>query len=105
LGYYNAEILPVIINNIPEGDGTAVLRVCANDAGDCCAEAIVNLMMCEDTVCHITELIAEHGDCNSDSTYLLDFAFDYANLPTDSVTVTANGQYIGTYIIDPQFNR
>jgi hypothetical protein len=105
LGFYNAENLPVLLTNIPEGDGTAVLRVCASDHSDCCAEVEVQLMMCESAQCHIWNLYAEHGDCNSDSTYLLDFNFNYINLPTDSITVTANGQHIGTYLIDPQYNR
>jgi len=105
LGFYNAENLPVIINNVPDGDGSAVLRVCANDLSDCCAEVPLELMMCDSAECHIWNLLVEHGDCNSDSTYLLDFNFDYSNLPSDSISVTANGQYIGTYLIDPQFNR
>ncbi len=104
-GNYNAENLPIIINTIPEGDSTAVLRVCANDVDDCCAEVIIDLMNCVDGLCSIRDLVAEHGDCNSDSTYVLDFSFHYLNLPNDSITVTANGEYIGTYLIDSVFNH
>ena len=104
-GFYNAQNLPLIINNIPEGDTTAVLRICASDNNNCCAEVAFELKNCQDGQCNIWNLFAEHGDCNSDSTYLLDFTFDHLNLPNDSITVTANGNYIGTYLIDPQFNR
>jgi len=105
LGFYNAQTLPLIITNVPEGDGIGTLKVCASDHNDCCAEVGIPLKQCEGAECNIWDLFVEHGDCNSDTTYLLDFSFNYINLPGDSITVTANGQYIGTYLIHPDFNR
>ena len=104
LGFFNGENLPVIVSNVPEGDGTGVITVCASDQNDCCDEVVVELMLCEDPGCNINELFTEPGACTSDSTYQLDFTFNHHNLPTDSIIVTANGTYIGTYVIDPEFN-
>ncbi|HJW28645.1 MAG TPA: hypothetical protein VJ508_05265, partial [Saprospiraceae bacterium] len=76
-----------------------------NDVNTCCDDAPVQLMTCDSVGCNIYDLQAEPGDCNSDSTYLLDLVFNHYNLPNDSITVTANGQFIGQYLVDPQFNR
>ena len=104
IGFYNVEDIPINVS-IPEGDGTAVITVCANDLNNCCAEVVIDLITCESQECGIFGLVAEVGDCNTDSTFLLDIVFDSMNLPTDSITVTANGNYIGQYLIAPDFNR
>ena len=104
-GFYNAENLPLVIGNIPEGDDAIQLTVCASDQNDCCASVFFTQIACNTPGCNIWDLFAEIGDCNSDSTYLLDFTFNHNDLPNDSITVTANGQYIGQYIIHPDFNR
>jgi hypothetical protein len=104
MGTFNVNDIPLVVF-LPEGDGTGLLSVCANDISGCCDEQVIELIICETPQCGITDLVAETGDCNSDSTFLLDFVFEYANLPTDSITVTANGNYIGQYKIQPNFNR
>ena len=104
IGFYGVDEIPIVVS-IPEGDGDAVITVCANDLNNCCDEVVIDLMNCESPVCSITELFAETGACNSDSTFVLDFEFDYENLPTDSIIVIANGDYIGQYLIQPVFNR
>ena len=104
IGFYNVADIPLIIN-VPGGDGTAVITICANDLNNCCASVVIELMSCEPPPCNIHDLVAEIGDCNSDSTFLLDFVFEHSNLPSDSIIVTANNQYIGQYLIQPTFNR
>ena len=104
IGFYNVEDIPLMLD-IPEGDGTAVLTVCANDLNNCCDQVVLELIQCETPQCGIFDLVAEIGDCNSDSTFLLDLVFNTMNLPTDSITVTANGQFVGQYLIQPGFNR
>lgn len=105
LGFFSFETLPVFIPNIPEGDGEGLLKVCVNDQPTCCAEIIVNEMLCDGPECYVSNLLAETGACTSDSTYLLDIVFDVYNFPTDSVDIFANGLVIGTYKVDPEFIR
>ncbi len=104
-GFYNAENLPLILDNIPDGDGNVLLTVCASDQNACCDQVEISLMSCGPVECHLWDLVAETGDCTSDSTYVLDFTFNHSNLPTDSILVTANGTPIGQYLIHPDFNR
>ncbi len=105
IGYYNIENIPFIIENIPEGDGPAILTICANDLGSCCDDVLIELMTCEGPECLISDLFAEVGDCNSDSTFLLDIVFNHMNLPSDSVNILANDHFIGTFLINPHFIR
>lgn len=104
-GFYNGNNLPIIIDDVPEGDGTTLVTICASDQNDCCDNVVIENMNCEAAVCNIFELFAEPGDCNSDSTYLLDFSFETMHLGSDSITVTANGEFIGEFPIMPDFNR
>ena len=104
LGFYSVNDLPLSIDNIPDGDGTGVLKVCANDQPDCCAELVIELLNC-DSVCNIWDLFAEAGACNSDSTFLLDIVFNSTFGLEDSVLIFGNGQFIGQYQNDPEFIR
>jgi len=105
IGSYNIENIPFIVENIPEGDGPAILMICANDLGSCCDDVLIELMNCEDAQCVIWDLFAEIGDCNSDTTYLLDIVFNHLNLPSDSVNIWANDHFIGKFLINPDFIR
>ena len=40
---------------IPEGDGTGVITVCANDLNNCCDEVVIELINCETPECSIFE--------------------------------------------------
>ena len=104
LGFYNVSENPLILD-IPEGDGTAVLSVCANDLESCCDEVTIELMNCELPECSIYDLLVETGDCTSDTTYVLDIVFETENNSVDSINVYANGDLIGLYEIQPEFNR
>ncbi len=104
VGFYNVDEIPIILD-IPEGDGTAVLSVCANDLGSCCDEVLFELMNCESPVCNLYDLFAETGECNSDSTYILDIVFETINTDSDSIAVYGNGELVGVYEIQPNFNR
>lgn len=103
LGFFSVNDIPLQVNNIPEGDGTGILTVCANDLNSCCDEVVVNLVNCEGPQCSIVELFAEAGSCNSDSTFVLDIDFNYNNLPVDSVLIYANEELIGQYAVDTAF--
>lgn len=104
LGFYSVLDLPLAINNIPEGDGTGVLTVCANDLLSCCANVVIEKVQCT-VECEINELFAEKGECTSDSTYLVDIVFDHENFPSDSVAIYANGDLLGHYHLNPDFIR
>ena len=105
LGFYSVNDIPLYIPNIPEGDGTGLLSVCANDVANCCDEVPVELMNCNEGSCLIWDLFAEYGDCSSDSTFLLDIVFNHQLLPGDSVVITANEHLIGHYLVQPDFIR
>lgn len=105
IGFYNANAIPIVIDDIPEGDGTSVVTICANDAPDCCVQLPLELMQCDGPTCQLFELFAEAGECNSDSTYLVDFTFEHQFLPTDSVLVWANDSLVGKFEVTEPFNR
>lgn len=105
IGFYNANAIPITIDDIPEGDGTSIITICANDAPGCCIDLPLTLMQCDGPTCQLFELFAEAGECNSDSTYLLDFTFDHNFIPTDSVFVWANDSLIGKFEITEPYNR
>lgn len=102
LGQYNVADIPLTLH-IPEGDGTALLTVCANDLNNCCDDVVIELMNCETPQCNIYDLVAETGACNSDSTYSLDIVFNHENTPGDSVNIWGNNVFIGKFLIQPNF--
>ena len=102
IGFYNIADIPLTIT-LPEGTGTAVLGVCANDLNNCCDEVIIELINCETPQCFIYDLISETGVCNSDSTFALDVVFNHDNLPSDSVNIWGNNVYIGKFLVQPTF--
>jgi hypothetical protein len=102
IGSYNINSLPFTIP-IHEGSGVATLTVCASELNNCCAELTIELINCESPVCQIWDLVAETGDCTSDSTYVLHVDFNSQNLSVDSVTITANGVFVGQYPVPAEF--
>ncbi len=104
-GFYNVNEIPIIID-IHEGDGTSSLQVCANDLNSCCATIpVIITNECEGAACHITDLFAEPGNCNSLESFVLDITFDTLNVPTDSVWIMANDSSLGKFLITPGFIR
>ncbi|MDQ3015246.1 MAG: T9SS type A sorting domain-containing protein [Bacteroidota bacterium] len=103
-GFYNVNEIPILIN-LHEGSGTGVLQVCANDLNSCCATVAVELDSCEQAACHITDLFAEPGNCNSNESFVLDITFDTLNVTTDSVLIMANDSSLGKFLITPGFIR
>ncbi len=95
----------IAINNVPAFDSSlTTIVVCAVGAPDCCADIQIETPDCSTFgQCTIWDLVAELDACDSDSTYILHIDFNYENLPTDSVTVSANGDFIGQYEITPEF--
>ena len=82
------------------------ITICAMGNNDCCDDYTFETPDCgQGFDCEIYELFVEAGDCNSDTTYVLDIVFGSNSLPTDSVEVYANGQFIGTYFDHPDFIR
>ena len=102
IGFYNIADIPITIS-LPEGTGTALLSVCANDLNNCCDEVVIELINCETPQCFIYELVAETGACNSDTTFVLDVDFNHENLPSDSVNIWGNNTFIGKFLIQPTF--
>lgn len=105
IGFYNVNELPFVINSIPEGSGTGLLQVCANDLSTCCVEIPIELDTCGGPACQLTDLFAEPGNCNSDSSFILDITFDTMFVATDSVRIYANDSLIGKFFITPNFIR
>ncbi|HXR79853.1 MAG TPA: hypothetical protein VN763_03000, partial [Saprospiraceae bacterium] len=76
------------------------LKVCAVGAPDCCDDVEFPTPDCgQNQDCHIDDLIAIIGDCQSDSTYILHLLFNFAYLPSDSVHIMANGNDLGNYLV------
>ncbi|MEP6647621.1 MAG: hypothetical protein ABJC12_11090, partial [Saprospiraceae bacterium] len=97
LGTYNIADIPIRIDNIHEGTGTAILTICGHSENNCCADAVVQLVNCDGPQCSIYDLAAHIGNCNSDTTYILDVTYHHSNLPVDSVNISANGHFIGKF--------
>ena len=78
------------------------LIVCALGDTDCCDTLAFETRDCSSFgQCDITSLSAAVGDCTSDTSYVLHIEVNGINLPTDSVIVTANGNEIGQFQIQP----
>ena len=90
------------IENFP-ALGATVLTVCAVGEPDCCDTYSFTTPDCSlFGQCQINELVAEAGECNSDSTYGLVLEFNSLNLDIDSVIITGNGNFIGQYEVTNQ---
>ena len=105
LGTFDVASVPFAVTNVPEGTTTSVLTICGHTQGDCCATAPLQLINCEGPQCSIYDLTATIGNCNSGASYILDIVFNHANLPVDSVNISANGNSFGTFFVQPDFIR
>ncbi|MEO6132280.1 MAG: hypothetical protein ABIQ02_10565, partial [Saprospiraceae bacterium] len=98
LGNFSIASIPFTVDNVPEGNTTAILTICGHVENDCCADAVIQLVNCEGPQCSIYNLSTNVGTCTSDTTYILDILFNHANLPVDSVNISANSHFIGKFL-------
>ncbi len=96
LGTFQVNGGHITIEHAPIFDNATNLSVCAVDTSGCCADISFDSPNCGGQ-CGIDINFVEIGNCTSDSTYNLILDFLFQNLPTDSVTITANDTYIGTF--------
>ena len=99
LGVFPLSQLPVTIQNFPaSGNNNEVIKICINDAPDCCATFEFPAPDCPPTPCEIFDLSVLTGDCTSDSTYGVKINFQVQN-PGNTTTfgVWANGVFFGAY--------
>ena len=92
----------IVIEHFPEYETNhTVVTLCSVTFPDCCDVVEFETQHCPPPFpCHIFDLFVEVGECQSDSTYLLEVHFQYDNLPGDSVTVTANEMLIGHFPVN-----
>jgi hypothetical protein len=93
----------IVLENISDfPPNQTVVSVCAVGTPDCCDVIEVETPNCEGGgTCHLYDLVADVGECTSDSTFSLFFHYFCNNTPVDSVIVTANDLYVGTYPDNP----
>ncbi|MGB4847433.1 MAG: hypothetical protein WBP41_05905 [Saprospiraceae bacterium] len=79
-------------------DSLTTVRICSFYSPGCCDTYQFVTPNCVGTeVCNISNLTADAGSCQPDSTYLLALNFQQAHLSIDSVIITANGNNMGTF--------
>ena len=75
-------------------------EMCIRDSPDCCQEIEFMPPSClnEDTtieeLCEISNLVAEIGECTSDSTYILEINFEVANPDNESFDLFVRGDQL-----------
>ena len=95
---------PLVLGPFTAGTAATTREFVVKDAvfPNCQADVEVSVAGCgEAPACNVqTQLVAEAGECNSDSTYHLFLNFDHSSsAATDSFTVFANGHYFGQYAV------
>ena len=101
LGLFPLAGLPMIIPNFPaNGGGFDVIKICINDNPDCCKSVDFQGPNCGGGLCDIFDLVADTGDCTSDSTYNLKINFQFSNAISNTFSVLANGQLIGNFNVN-----
>jgi hypothetical protein len=103
IGVFNLSQLPLSIPNFAwNGGNFDVVKVCFGNGGiaTCCAIKEFQVPDCLQNgggPCEIYNLVAETGDCTSNTTYQLTIDFDVNNAPSDEFVVFANGTLLGAY--------
>ena len=103
LGYYPLSQLPLTIPAFPcTNSGVGVLKICINDNPGCCTTVEFQAPSCcsNNDPCEITNLTVQTGDCTSDDTYEVTLDFDVTNPLGDHFGVWANGEFLGTFVLD-----
>lgn len=100
LGTYAIADLPLVLTNFPyDGGTTDRITICVGP--NCCATRKFRVPDClPNILCDIYDLAVETGDCTSDSTYNLRVKFNTLGADADSVTITIDGNVIGTFLPD-----
>lgn len=103
IGVYNLSQLPLLIPNFPyDGGVNDVVKVCINSPATnvpgCCRTLEFKVPDClNGNVCEIFNLKVQTGACSSNTSYALTVNFQVQNPPSQSFTVFANGNAIGTF--------
>jgi hypothetical protein len=101
IGVTSGGDLPVVIDGLMAQGGGALLKVCANDRPDCCAEIEIQLPDCAQA-CDIFEVNADAGLCTSDSTFSVAITFGYTGFTNDFVEIWADTTYLGLFLANEQ---
>jgi hypothetical protein len=106
-GTFNINQLPLHIEEFPYNGGpNDFIKICfltPNAPTAACCETIefpVPDCLGQTGNCDITNLVADTGDCTSDSTYNVWINFNVANPPSNTFTVYTNGVSFGTFNVD-----
>jgi len=102
IGFFALADLPLTIENFElSGYNNDYIKVCINDAEDCCAEIEWEAPDCDNDGgdCTISNLEVEVGECNPAGTYVLTLDFDYENTGDQQFfdLYVRNGEFIGYY--------
>lgn len=102
-GTFPYSVSPLVLGPFTAGAAATSREFVVRDAvfGDCQASIEVSIPGCSAPACNIQQhLVAEAGECNTDSTYQLFLNFTPTSAASsDSFTVFANGQYFGHYAV------
>lgn len=100
LGTFNLADLPVTVLNIPEpANVNSVITVCENDNPECCQTLEFEGMQCEEGVCNIFELVADLGECTSDTTFAATINFQHTGFTNESFDVFSGDELLGTFTL------
>ncbi|MCB9356820.1 MAG: hypothetical protein H6575_19835 [Lewinellaceae bacterium] len=104
LGTFGLNELPLTIEDFPwDGGSNDVITICIyqnNEPTACCQVLEFAVPGCLNTVCEVSGLTVDVGDCTGDSTYNATINFMVNNAPGSIFGVWANGNFIGTHTLD-----
>ena len=87
IGFYSLADLPLSIDNfLPSGNDDDFIRVCINDNPDCCRAIEFAPPECE-SICTVSELFVEVGDCLNEETYAIWLGFEELGATTNTYEV------------------
>ncbi len=98
---YSLADLPVRFDQFtPSGLAEDFIKICIRDNPDCCQEiefmppSCINDNTTMEEVCEISNLMAEVGECTSDSTYVLEINFEIDNPGNESFDLFVRGDQL-----------
>ena len=97
LGFFNYDDLPLTLLEVPyNGSPHDTIKICDNDNPDCCRYALFNTLICSDTLCYISDVIAEPTGCDDDGNFYVHLTFNHFGGSTGFI-VEGNGVFYGTF--------